>query len=233
MENKEKMNANCTACHQTDAFAATITRAHLDAGITCTSCHTEHRGEGFRPMKAGLDSCVKCHSDDNKKLHNGKSVHTPHGGTYGYPVINGVWVWRGLDEEELAEKPEVIALLKENNANPSDAQQWRNAQFHAIHLYRVRVPTGFSGIEDMQAVNEELSCSSCHKSGYMGANVDRSFPRTTCASCHNEQVFHKAFRSLTGVDTPSCTSCHVQHPRDMHWTPSLRITQARMPITPD
>ncbi|MFN2517188.1 MAG: FHA domain-containing protein, partial [Pyrinomonadaceae bacterium] len=36
MANIEKMNANCAACHQTEAFGATITRAHLEAGITCT-----------------------------------------------------------------------------------------------------------------------------------------------------------------------------------------------------
>lgn len=228
VQNREKMNANCTACHQTNAFSATITRAHLDAGITCTSCHTEHRGEGFRPMKGGLESCVKCHNDENKKLYNGKSVHTPHGGTYGYPVINGVWVWKGLEQEELAGKPEVVALLRDNNASPSQTQQWRNAQFHAIHLYRVRVIPAIAGIEEMQAVNEELSCRSCHKSGYMGVNVDRAYPRTTCKWCHNDQVFNDSLRSFTGVDTPSCTSCHIQHANDIHWTPTLRTIKAGM-----
>ena len=230
-ENREKMNANCKACHQTEAFSATITRAHLEAGITCTTCHTEHRGEGFRPMKAGLDSCAKCHRDENKKLYNGKSVHTPHGGTYGYPVINGVWVWKGLDDDDLAGKPEVVALLKENKATPTRIQEWRNAQFHAIHMYRVRVTAAFYEIEEMQAVNEELSCSTCHKSGYMGVTVDRAYPRTTCEWCHSEQVFHKAMRSLTGADTPSCTSCHKQHSKDIHWTPALRTAQAEAPAS--
>ena len=184
-------------------------------------------------MKAGLDSCVKCHSDENKKLYNGKSVHTPHGGTYGYPVINGIWVWKGLDDEELAGKPEVVKILKENKANPAQTQQWRNAQFHAIHMYRVRVTASFIGIEDLQTVNEELSCNSCHKSGYMGANIDRAYPRTTCALCHNEQVFHKAIRSIAGVNTPSCTSCHVQHLRDTHWTPSLSSAQVGISNNPD
>jgi pSer/pThr/pTyr-binding forkhead associated (FHA) protein len=231
--NTEKMNANCTACHQTTAFSATITRAHLDAGITCTTCHAEHRGEGYGPMKAGLDSCTKCHSDGNKKLYNGKSVHTPHGGTYGYPVSNGVWVWKGLDDEELSRMPELVAVLKKNKASPDQPQQWRNAQFHAIHMYRVRISTTRIGLEDVQAVNQELSCSSCHKSGYMGANVDRAYPRTTCALCHNEQVFHKAMRSLTGSDKPSCTSCHVQHSRDTLWTPTLRKVQDGMPLNQD
>lgn len=226
MANREKLNANCTACHQTEAFSATIIREHRDAGITCINCHTEHKGEDFRPMDAALDACAKCHTDENKNLYNGRSVHTPHGGTYGYPVINGVWVWKGLDEEELANKPEIVALLKQNKVNPGQTQQWRNVQFHAIHIYRVRVPAGFGMIEDVNVVNGEMSCSSCHKSGYMGANVDRAFPRTTCARCHNDQVFHKTSHSMVGVEAPSCTSCHVQHVKDTHWTPFLFSAKA-------
>lgn len=224
--NKEKMNANCQSCHQTEAFVASITRAHREAGIMCSTCHAEHRGEMFRPMKAGLASCTKCHNDENKKLYNGKSVHTPHGGTYGYPVTNGIWIWKGLEDDDLAGRPDVVALLKENNASPSRPQEWRNAQFHALHLYRVQVAATFGGVDDIEAVNGELTCSTCHKSGSMGTNVDRTSPRTTCASCHNEQVFHNAMRSLTGLDTPSCTSCHVQHPNDVHWAPALRSIQA-------
>jgi pSer/pThr/pTyr-binding forkhead associated (FHA) protein len=256
MDNRERMNANCASCHQAEGFSATITRVHRDAGITCIDCHAEHKGESFSPMEAALASCEKCHSDSNKNLYQGRSVHTPHGGTYGYPVINGVWVWKGLDEEELAEKPELVALLKQNRLTPgpargqgldrgelasepnilellkqnrltpSQAQQWQNVLFHAIHIYRVHVSAGFAGIEDVNAVNGELSCSSCHKSGYMGVNVDRTFPRTTCAKCHNDQVFHKSTRSMLGMEMPSCTSCHVQHFKDRHWLPTFFRAQA-------
>jgi pSer/pThr/pTyr-binding forkhead associated (FHA) protein len=222
MANKEKMNANCAACHQTESFAATIIPAHREAGITCTTCHSEHRGEGFRPLNAALESCAKCHNDDNRNLYNGKSVHTAHGGTYGYPVVNGIWVWKGLDPDELAAKPELAMLLKQNKATPSQPQQWRNAQFHAIHLQRVRVVAGVNTIENVDTVNQGLSCSSCHKTGYMGRNVDRDFPRTTCARCHNAQTFEKTSES-GGVETPSCTSCHVQHIKDTHWASALNV----------
>src|SRR5262249_50386714 len=103
--NKDKMNANCAACHHTEIFEATVIPEHRGAGITCVSCHAEHRGASFRPLSAALESCAKCHNDQNKTTYNGKSVHTPHRGTYGYPVANGVWVWKGLDAEELAQKP--------------------------------------------------------------------------------------------------------------------------------
>lgn len=228
--NKEKMNGNCAACHQTEGFAPTIIPSHREAGITCTTCHAEHRGEGFRPMNAALESCSKCHNDDNKNLYNGKGVHTAHGGTFGYPVVNGVWVWKGLDAEELEAKPEIAALLKKNRANPSETQQWRNAQFHAIHVHRVRVVPGISGIEDVDSGNQVMSCSSCHQTGYMGANVDRGYPRTTCARCHNTQVFDKN-KAPKGIGTPSCTSCHVQHIKDTHWASSLRIAQAEVPAS--
>jgi len=228
--NKEKMNANCASCHQTESFAASIIPAHREAGITCTTCHTEHRGRDFHAMNAALDSCAKCHNDDNQTLYNGKRVHTAHGGTYGYPVINGQWVWKGLDAEELEAKPEIVALLKTNRITPSQTQEWRNAQFHAIHLQRVRVVSGLNGIEDIDTENQVMSCSSCHKTGYMGANVDRNYPRTTCSHCHNAQVFEQN-KGATGIETPSCTSCHVQHINDTRWASSLRIAQTT--VAPD
>jgi hypothetical protein len=223
------MNANCAACHQTESFSATVTRAHAQAGITCSTCHTEHRGADFLPMNAALESCAKCHTDENKNLYNGRSVHTPHGGTYGYPVVNGVWVWKGLDEEELALKPEIAALLEKNKVSPTETQRWRNAQFHSLHLYGVRVVPGIEGVDDGSGAGKVMACMSCHKTGYMGTNIDRSYPRTTCARCHNTQVFHETIRSQTGgVEKPSCTSCHVQHIRDMHWASSLRISRAEI-----
>jgi len=228
MTNKDKMNVKCAACHQTESFAATIIPAHRSAGITCITCHTEHRGEGFRPMGAALESCAKCHNDDNKILYSGKSVHTAHKGTYGYPVVNGVWVWKGLDSEELEAKPEIVALLKKNRIAPSQTQEWRNAQFHAVHLQRVGVVAGINGIEDGETVSQVMSCSSCHKSGYMGASVDRNYPRTTCGRCHNSKTFEKV-AGATESETPSCTSCHVQHVKDTHWAASLRVAQPETP----
>jgi hypothetical protein len=232
MANREKMNANCAACHQTEAFTASITRAHLEAGITCTSCHAEHRGEDFSPMGAGLQYCAKCHNDENKKVYNGKRVHTPHSGTYGYPVVNGVWIWKGLDADELAVKPEITALLNQNRTTPSQTQQWRSVQFHGIHLNRVPAVAGIDGIEDVNGMGKVLSCSSCHKSGFTGANVDRTFPRTTCAKCHNVQVFNEASSAPMGADAPSCTSCHVQHIRDIHWA-SSPLSKAKLRNAPE
>jgi hypothetical protein len=210
------METNCASCHQTESFVATETKAHSNAGITCTVCHAEHRGREFKPMNAALDSCTVCHNDDNKKLYNGKRVGTPHNGTFGYPVRNSEWVWKGLDAEELALKPEVARLRR-----PTDTeQQWRNKQFHGLHLYRVRAIASIEGIKDEDAGGgmRVISCSSCHRSF---TPIDRETPRTTCIRCHNGQIFEPSSRSVRSAASFSCTSCHVQHIRDAHWRPAL------------
>lgn len=224
--NKEKLNANCAACHETEGFAPTIIKSHREAGITCTNCHAEHRGEDFSPVKAALESCSKCHHDGNKALYGGKSVHTPHGGTYGYPVKNGEWIWKGLDDEELVSKPEVANFLNRNRVTSDRPQEWRNAQFHGIHVHRVRVVEGLDGSLAEDGITKVLSCGSCHKNSYMGRNVDRNYPRETCARCHNARVFNERTTVATKGETPSCTSCHVQHVKDQHWASNLRFAES-------
>ena len=65
----------CVTCHQTAQFTPTISTAHLRAGLTCNSCHTEHRGilaqiteqtrsnphGAFVFRAAGANSCTACH----------------------------------------------------------------------------------------------------------------------------------------------------------------------------
>ena len=226
VSNKQKLNANCANCHQTESFVATVIPPHRAAGIVCSTCHAEHRGKAFGPTNAALESCVKCHNDQNHKLYNGKSVNTPHGGTFGYPVSNGAWIWKGLDDEELAQRPTLAMFLTKNRVSSSQPQEWRNAQFHGIHLNHIRVVSGVDGIADDEG-NQVLSCSSCHKTGYMGTSVDRSYPRATCGKCHNAAVFNEPSTSTTKAEIPSCTSCHVQHVRDTHWAASLRIASGK------
>ncbi|HKP71878.1 MAG TPA: cytochrome c3 family protein, partial [Pyrinomonadaceae bacterium] len=227
---RASMESNCASCHQTEAFAATVTPPHVAAGVGCVSCHTEHRGADFRPGVAPFNAsfqkgvatdqtCAGCHNDNNKKLYNGRAVHTPHGGAFGYPVVNGQWKWRGLDDEEWRQKPEAVRNVMANWPNANDDER-RGAQFHALHVYRVRT-TG-----DVQNVEGQLSCSSCHKS--YGATLDRETPRTTCAACHNGRTDAQTGRALLSPDAPNCTSCHVQHVRDTrHWNPSLLAASER------
>lgn len=196
-----KMEAACAECHQAKAFQADITAEHRAAGVTCSACHSEHKGADYQPLTAGFASCAKCHDDSNQTVYLGRRVSTPHGGTVGYPVRNGAWIWPGLSEEELSVLPDVMAQKNVKD----DLKDWRSRQFHALHLYRVKTTAGLAGNPAGQ-----VSCSTCHKSF---APVDRVTPATTCASCH--QQFEPG-GLLTKTSTPSinCTSCHVQHPLD-------------------
>jgi hypothetical protein len=216
------MEGKCASCHSTDTFVATVIQPHMNAGIGCVACHSEHRGAGFSAVSGALLSCAECHNDNNKTLYHGKKVSTPHGGTLGYPVINGHWKWAGLDTEELNQRKTTLAEgvrgtpLKLERL-PSDSEdQWRSKQFHAVHLYRVKAVGGLPGNKE-----GELSCSSCHN-----ALNDLVTPRTTCGKCHNGQTDPRAGHQVIATDKPNCTSCHIQHRLDKrHWNPSL-LTQS-------
>jgi hypothetical protein len=204
------MEANCSRCHNAEAFVATVIEPHAAAGIGCVSCHAEHRGAEFRPAEAALLMCTGCHNDANRNSYNGRKVGTPHGGTFGYPVVNGKWKWKGLNDTEWALKKIAVARL----ATDSE-ETWRSKQFHALHLQRVRAQ-GLPGNPET-----ELSCSSCHKTFNP---VDRETPRTTCGNCHDGRLETGTNRVLIARDKPNCTSCHVQHVKDKrHWNRSLLV----------
>jgi FHA domain len=208
---RTSMETKCSSCHTTDAFTATVIKPHLNAGISCAQCHAEHRGAQFSAIDGALLSCAECHTDSNKHFYNGKKVSTPHGGTLGYPVVDGHWKWTGIDEQEMAVRKATLKLER----LPTDSEdQWRSKQFHAVHLYRVRAIAGLPANKD-----GELSCSSCHA---MRDPIDLATPRTTCAKCHNGQPDPRAGRQVIAADKPNCTSCHLQHIKDKrHWNPGL------------
>src|SRR5204862_1013054 len=76
---RTSMEAKCSSCHTTDAFAATVIKPHTNTGITCVACHEEHRGAQFSAIDGALLSCAACHNDGNPNSYEGKRVGTPHG----------------------------------------------------------------------------------------------------------------------------------------------------------
>ena len=191
------MEQRCAACHHTEAFAATVIKPHEIAGIGCVACHAEHQGTEFSATAGALRSCTSCHVESNQKLFNGRKVGTPHGGTFGYPVVNGSWSAKSINDEEW----DLRQLGSVRRPTDSD-QKWRSNQFHALHDQRVRIAPGMKGNSEGR-----LSCSSCHNSFQP---LDRTTPRTTCANCH------------VANGQPNCTSCHVQHILDPHrWSTSM------------
>ena len=204
------VESSCASCHRTDAFKATVTKKHVEAGVGCTACHVEHQGTEHRPAVASLETCTNCHNDANKKTFNGRRVGTAHGGAHGYPVTAGAWSWPGLPEEEWAQKsPETRKLVSQmanavrkptEKRDPEDVR--RSAEFHALHIHRVKAPAGWPSNRE-----GEMSCSSCHRAF---SPIDRETPRTTCGACHNGDRGGK-FEAVLAADRPNCISCHVQH----------------------
>ena len=198
---KGNIDQRCAECHHTDAFVATVIKPHEAAGIGCAECHAEHKGAAFKASDDALNRCTTCHNDNNKQVYNGKHVGTPHGGTVGYPVVNGVWSVKAVNDEEWDLKKIPITRLP-----TEDEAKWKSKQFHAIHSERVRVVPGIQG----NALGQ-LSCSSCHRSF---DPIDRETPRTTCGTCHNGLIESGTNRVLIANNQPNCTSCHVQHIKD-------------------
>jgi hypothetical protein len=191
------MEQRCAACHRTDAFVATIIKPHEAAGIGCVDCHAEHKGAEFSATQGALASCTACHNDGNLKTFNGRKVGTPHGGTFGYPVVNGEWSAKSINDDDWDLRKLAVVRL------PTDSdQKWRSNQFHALHDQRVKLVPGLKGNAEGR-----LSCSSCHNSF---DPLDRTTPRTTCAACHVKD------------GKPNCTSCHIQHILDKRrWSTSM------------
>jgi pSer/pThr/pTyr-binding forkhead associated (FHA) protein len=206
---KASMESNCAGCHNAEGFVATVIEPHAAAGIGCVSCHAEHRGQNFKAAEAALHTCTECHNDANRDSYNGRRVGTPHGGTLGYPVTNGIWTWKGLSDSDWQSKEISVARI------PSDTDDlWRSKQFHALHVQRIRALPG-----EKANLEGELSCSSCHNTFNP---IDRETPRATCGGCHNGNVEANTKRVLIAADKPNCISCHVQHVKSRkHWNRSL------------
>jgi len=190
----------CIRCHSAQEFHSSNTKAHEQAGITCLMCHKEHQGSDFPIKASAVTSCAECHNDNNTKTYNGKSVRTPHGGSYGYPVTDGEWKWKGLYREVADGIPE----LKNSATGDRDEQAKLSREFHTVHSYRLTAPEGVKANK-----NGLISCSSCHKAF---KPLDVTTPRETCAACHTTPAGASGRDARFASSGVNCISCHVQHP---------------------
>lgn len=196
----EPVENSCIKCHQAAEFHASNTKAHEESGITCTVCHKEHLGADFDIKATAVQSCAECHNDNNKATYNGKTVQTAHGGTYGYPIVDGAWKWKGVYREVADAIPEI------NSSATGDKDEIArlNRHFHTVHVARLTVPKGLKG--DSQGL---VSCSTCHE-GFKP--IDRETPKATCAACHTTSPEASERDQRFGSVSANCISCHVQHP---------------------
>lgn len=198
----EPVENSCIKCHSAAEFHSSNTKAHEQAGITCTMCHREHQGTDFDIKATAIKSCAECHNDQNLKTYNGKTVHTAHNGTYGYPSVDGVWQWKGAYREVADAIPEITSSATGDKSEQAKLSR----QFHTIHLYRLRAPEPLKG--DKRGL---VTCSTCHDT-FGANNIDREKPRQTCTVCHSTQEGSADRDKRFAPGSSNCISCHVQHP---------------------
>jgi hypothetical protein len=209
------LNQNCATCHTTQAFKSDVSEIHTKVGLTCTYCHSEHHGQEFRPAFVANIACTGCHRDGSGFIspETNKPLKTPHGGTFGYPVVNGQWESTGITQAEWSRK----------DLPGSPAQFSLKDQFHLIH-------TG--GRQQGRNI-----CTDCHTAGFEGDAVTQGV-RESCANCHGTrepQAEAQVFSAGLGFDEravrllgssrntgPLCVSCHSQHGEEKELRASIR-----------
>ncbi|MGE0132097.1 MAG: FHA domain-containing protein [Blastocatellales bacterium] len=208
------MNQSCASCHTTSAFHSGVSDKHLKAGLTCVACHSEHHGRDFRPALVANVACTGCHRDGSGyvSLINGQPLKTPHGGSFGYPVTNGRWLWGGISQAEWQRK----------ELSGATSQYSLKEQFHLIH------------VAGRQAGRS--NCTDCHTAGFEGSALTQGV-RESCASCHgvdpaaaeaqaaNARLATAGVLNMTGgarSNGPLCVSCHSQHGEGKDLRASLR-----------
>ncbi len=192
---RTSMRENCASCHTTPAFDPTISAEHRTAGLSCNNCHGEHKGRNFQPALMANTLCVSCHRDG--VVFQGKPLHTPHGGTLGYPVLNGEWAWAGVAHAEWGRKSLPRSRLNYNLME----------QFHLVHVAGVR--------------QGRANCADCHTAGFEGEAVRRGV-RESCATCHSVN-YQAASSKEAGT---GCIMCHAQHGEEKELKASRRRMEA-------
>ncbi len=181
---RTSVETNCANCHTTVAFAPLISDVHERAGITCSTCHAEHKGRDADLRHMANAACIGCHSESTGYVSpiSGQRLMTPHGGTVGYPVEGNVWKMGPIAAERWR--------LKEL---PGSASNFTiREQFHLVHL---------SGRKRGEAL-----CSDCHTEGLESSLLNRGV-RESCVQCHSVKSTGVGLKR----EGPDCASCHAQH----------------------
>ncbi|HSB12166.1 MAG TPA: NAD(P)-binding domain-containing protein [Blastocatellia bacterium] len=179
------MEDNCISCHSTATFRPTIYDAHNRENIACSSCHTEHQGADIRAGLVSYGLCSRCHNGAytiKTGDRAGNLLPIPHGGTIGYPVVDGKWDWK-LTAADFKKRglPEAWASLSSKD------------QFHNIH--------------QMGRMLNRTSCSDCHSAGVLGDARWRQAPVGECAKCHGMRGAQGAQRQ---ANCSTCHKQHGQ-----------------------
>jgi len=189
------MQDKCVTCHTTPStqtvqgFSPVVYDKHSRENIGCTGCHVEHQGASSELGLKSNQLCANCHNGTftvKTGEKAGQILPVAHGGSVGYPVVNGKWA-KMLDRDQLR-----LRGLPEDWAGPTyDSLR----QFHAIH--------------QLGRMNNRTSCKDCHSSGLRGEASFRESPRLECAKCHDIVAGESGAQRVQA----NCYTCHRQHGR--------------------
>ena len=189
------MQDKCVTCHTTPStqtvqgFSPVVYDKHSRENIGCTGCHVEHQGASSELGLKSNQLCANCHNGTYTVKTGekaGQILPVAHGGSVGYPVVNGKWA-KMLDRDQLR-----LRGLPEDWAGPTyDSLR----QFHAIH--------------QLGRMNNRTSCKDCHSSGLRGEASFRESPRLECAKCHDIVAGESGAQRVQA----NCYTCHRQHGR--------------------
>ena len=185
------MLQRCSDCHSTTIFQATIAQKHQSLGLTCRTCHTEHRGTEFKPDLVANAVCTDCHQT-NSPTGSPNGGQTLHGRPVSYPVKNGLWLWEGVSQTAWQQRGLPGRTVDYN----------LREQFHMLHA--------------QGRVQGRTQCADCHLAGSEAATLKRHV-REACAQCHNLQPAYAAALARVAAIQPfqpgstRCVSCHAQH----------------------
>jgi hypothetical protein len=185
------LQKNCASCHTTQAFQAVIGAAHSRLGLTCRSCHAEHRGSAFQPASVANTICTHCHQAE-RSATAGQAANSPHQVAVRYPVKNGLWSWDGLSQADWQRRG-----LPRHTADYNLREQ-----FHMLHTEGR--PQG------------RAQCSDCHLGGTKGKELWHNV-RESCAQCHRlhpelaAELAQMAATNSLKQGNVRCVACHAQH----------------------
>jgi hypothetical protein len=196
------MLQQCSACHTTPTFQPAIAQKHQNLGLTCRTCHAEHRGAEFKPDLVDNAACTECHHL-NLNTDASRSGPTLHGRAVSYPVKNGLWLWEGISQ-----------TVWQQQGLPGRTVDYNlREQFHMLHA--------------QGQLQGRTQCVDCHLGGTQVAAL-KQHAQQSCAQCHNLQPAFAASQARL-AETSSwppgsvrCSSCHTQHGAEKDLRASVR-----------
>ncbi|MBX7222051.1 MAG: NAD(P)-binding domain-containing protein [Blastocatellia bacterium] len=184
------MQTQCADCHRTSHFNPTIIPPHQKADVGCIDCHTEHKGVYIRPGHVSRSQCMDCHSNEPRHPKalkpDGKPLGAPHGGTIGYPIVDGEWKWT---------KPLNSHLKLPDSLSPKE-------KFHLVHA--------------IGAGGQPWKCSGCHTSFASAAETKKISTAgcAICHSVSFAAPSNRQLDATAAETRMDCASCHPQHGED-------------------